>query len=127
MTSFNLFVSYSQIAVFWPTLENPFSSWTEGEVERGFTFRPGSVSFKTTTESGDYSLEVFDDSIGGSPNSECVTSVEVPFEVPENGEVEIASISDGCVISVTPGTVQLRFEELENNVVRISFLRKSSG
>lgn len=123
-SNFDLFVSYSQIAVFLPDLENPFNPWTDEQIEQGFSQRPGSVSFKTSVESGIYSLRIIDGSPDDLPDSECIATVEVPFEVPENGEVEVASITDSHVIPITAGVVQLRFEEFTDNVVRLSFLRK---
>ena len=120
------FVSYSQIAVFWPDLKNPFNPWTDEQVQLGFSQRPGRVSFKTSVESGTYSLKIIDGSLDDLPDNERIATVEVPFEVPENGEIEIALISDSCIIPVTAGAVRLRFEKFDDHVVRLSFLRKNS-
>ncbi len=123
-SSFELYVSYSQIAVFWSDLKDPLNSWTDEQVELGFSQRPGSVSFKTSAEFGSYSLEVLD----GSeilPDRERITVIDVLFEVPESGIVEVASITEGHVMSMAAGIVQLRFEEFKNNAVRLSFLRPS--
>ncbi|WP_162125711.1 competence protein ComJ [Pseudoxanthomonas wuyuanensis] len=120
---FELFVSYSQIAVFRHDLQSPFNSWTDEQVRQGFSWRPGSVSFKVLIESGTCSLEIFDEPFHEFSNKDCIRAIEVPFEVPKNGKVEIASISEGHIITISAGTVQLRFEAFDNNVIRLSFLR----
>jgi hypothetical protein len=43
---FDLYVSYSHLAVFQPGLDEPFNTWTDGQVEIGYSLRPGSVSFE---------------------------------------------------------------------------------
>jgi Competence protein J (ComJ) len=59
-----LIISHSQIAVFDPSLERPFNSWTDAHVAQGFSWRPGSVSFSTLCEWGRYDVEVIVDGDG---------------------------------------------------------------
>lgn|SRR5262245_48780633 len=109
--TFFVSVSYSQIAVFDSFLENPFNTWTEEDVARGFAWRLGSVSFRTLEEGGRHRIEVIvAESVEISPHATRV--VQVPFEVPTHGSTEIASIADGISISMPSGTYQLRFEYL---------------
>ena len=56
---FQVFVSYSQLSVFDPTLSEPVNNWTSGHVAQGFAWRPGSVSFKSLSESGTHNVEYF--------------------------------------------------------------------
>jgi hypothetical protein len=50
MAIFQVFVGYSQLSVFDPSLSEPFNNWTPGHVAQGFAWRPGSASFKTLFE-----------------------------------------------------------------------------
>jgi Competence protein J (ComJ) len=45
MAIFQVFVGYSQLSVFDPSLSEPFNNWTPGHVAQGFAWRPGSASF----------------------------------------------------------------------------------
>lgn len=123
---FELFISYSQIAVFIRNLDNPFNDWTEDEARQGFSWRPGSASFRTRQGAGKCQVEVIESSFFEFNSEDCIRAIEVPFELPRRKEVEIASISDGQVVSVSPGKFQLRFEAFEHNFIRIYFLRNGA-
>jgi hypothetical protein len=118
---FSISVSYSQIAVFWPSLEDPFNMWSDEDVGNGFSWRPGSVSFKTPEEVGEYLVQVVMSERPCPENSQ----ISVPFKVPEDGLVEIGSISDTKVVELLPGDYILRFDvfkEAENvSSVRLTF------
>jgi hypothetical protein len=107
---FRIMVSYSQIAVFDRALERPFNDWTRGHVAQGFSWRPGSVGFRTIAEGGQHLVTVRIDANEGEPSQEAVRVIDVPFEVPPGGAVEIASISDGVPLELPSGIYQLRFE-----------------
>lgn len=106
---FEIYVSYSQITVFTEALEDPFNDWSERHVDQGFSWRENSVSFKTIKEDGNISiiLRVKDEF---TPQSRSQRIIRVPFEVPENGMVEIASITDGQRIQVPSGKYSLYYE-----------------
>ena len=109
-----IYVSYSQFAVFCPELNEPFSEWTDEDVEKGFVWRPGSVSFRTTLEAGEHVIRIY--GAEGSPASHrLASSISVPFIVPESGLVELGSISDTQVISVEPGSYRLTFELINSD------------
>lgn len=112
-TTFNIDVSYSQIAVFLSSLQQPFNDWTQRHVDQGFAWRPGSVSFRTLVESGTHlvQLEVADHA--GPVDAAVVRAIEVPFEVPAGGDIEVSSISDSVPLSLPPGHYSLRCEFLE--------------
>lgn len=116
---FDIFVSYSQLAVFWPSLDEPFNAWTDQQVRDGYSWAPQSVSFKTPSESGVCTVEVVDVH-GRSPR--VAGSIEVPFDVPDDGNVEVASISDGSVINVPCGKATLRYEALGESRLRLTFI-----
>jgi hypothetical protein len=123
--NFSVFVSYSQISVFNPTLKDPFNDWSPKHVRQGFSWRAGSVSFKTLGEGGIYSVEVSTTTYLPFDTSEsAVRVIEVPFTL-EGAEVEIGSISDTKVITVGPGDYSLRFHAYAPNrdaVTHIKFL-----
>jgi|SRR6266849_3624010 len=114
-TSFPLDISHSQLAVFHSSLQQPFNMWTDAHVRQGFAWRQSSTSFRTIEEAGRHSVEVI---IGSEPvdvASEAVRIIQVPFEAPSDGLVEIASISDAVPLSLPPGTYSLRFECFGSN------------
>jgi hypothetical protein len=110
-TSFLLDVSHAQVAVFDSGLEQPFNSWTERHVKQGFSWRPGSVSFATIKEAGQH-LVIIDFASGYVDNlsSDATRIIEVPFEVPQSGAMEVASISSSTPVSLPSGSYALRFE-----------------
>jgi hypothetical protein len=126
--SFSLFVSHSQLCVFDPDMTEPFNEWSPAHVGQGFSWRRGSVSFRTLPESGMHSVEVrCGEYMVYSPFAGAVRAIEVPYAV-EDGRVEIASISERELISVQPACYSLRFiafapTEQEVAHIEIWFLR----
>lgn len=108
-TSTRLSVSYGQVAVFDSALENPFHDWTEAHFRQGFSWRPGSVSFRALDEGGQYILEIaVSETVEISP--EAIRVIETPFEVPASGSIEIASIWDSVPLNLPSGMYSLRYE-----------------
>lgn len=120
-------VSYSQIAVFNGGVDDPFSVWTDQHVAQGFAWRPESVSFKTLIDAGPTSVEVVVADHMPSPSG--LRAIAVPFECSEEGEVEVASISDSRIFVVPSGQYQLLFEtgySDEGNWCKFTFIRNGS-
>lgn len=111
--SFALDVSYSQIAVFDSSLKQPFNFWTEKHANQGFAWRVGSVSFRTIEDGGHHLVElvVASEDVELSPGA--VRIIQVPFEVPSSGSIEVASISDGFPLELPSRMYALRFEYFE--------------
>lgn len=87
-----IFVGYSQIAVFTAGLDRPFNDWEQERVDQGFAWREGSVSFATLEESSVLHCEaVVTDA--WRPHPEAERTIQVPFRITDDGSVEIASIS----------------------------------
>ncbi|MGO4622609.1 competence protein ComJ [Ensifer sp. 2YAB10] len=107
MNVVELFVTFGQLSVFNSQLNDPFNDWDEVHVSQGFAWRPGAVSFRTLLD-GDHRVEM----VMRDRESEIVSGarrvVEVPFDVA--GEIEVASISDGCSVDLERGLYQLRVE-----------------
>ena len=123
--TFTLDVSYSQIAVFGARVEAPFSDWTDRHVNQGFAWRHESVSFRTVQEGGPHEVVVAITGRVGAVSADAVRVIDVPFEVPPEGVLEIASIADSAEIAVPPGMYLLRCEFLRPQAatagVRLSF------
>lgn len=117
---FDIYVTYSQLAVFSPGFNEPFNTWTDEQVHDGYSWRPQSVSFKTPVESGTCTVEVVETHNQSSP---VAGAIEVPFDVPDDGKIEVASISDSRVVSVRAGKVTLRYEGLGENRLRLTFIQ----
>jgi hypothetical protein len=108
--NFRLCVSYAQVAVFDRSFQRPFNQWNDRHVRQGFSWRPGSAAFRTIEEEGQHHVMLMVDTDDGDPTPSAVRVMEVPFEVPASGEIEIGSTSDSFSIRIPPGVYQLRFE-----------------
>lgn len=106
---FEIFITYSQIAIFDPELEIPFNDWTQQHSEQGFSWRPGSVSFGTLVDGGEMDVEIY---IGTEKELYSATkrAIVVPFLVLDSGVIEVASISDSKIIEIPSGNYALLFE-----------------
>jgi hypothetical protein len=110
MSTFNLEVSYGQLAVFDSKLVKPFNDWSEACVAQGFSWSPGSVSFATLDGSGSILVTVSQLSSPASLGDESVTrAIAVPFTVPEHGKVEVATISASAFLQLPQGEYELTF------------------
>jgi hypothetical protein len=103
-------VSYSQLAVFDHSLKRPFNEWTSRHVAQGFSWRPGSAVFRTIEESGQHLVTVRLNAHEGEPGPGAIRVIDVPFEAPPGGAIEIGSISDSAPLELPSGIYQLRFE-----------------
>lgn len=113
-----IYVSYSQLAVFVAGLDQPFNKWTDEQVEDGCAWTPNSVSFKTPVDDGVCLVEVME----AQERTSSAKSIEVPFVVPDDGKIEVASISDGSLIEIRPGKSTLRYEVVAENSLLLTFI-----
>jgi hypothetical protein len=109
VSSFDLFVSYAQIAVFDGNLENPFNDWTEQHVHQGFAWREGSVSFKTLIEAGQTKVDFAQVQVF-FPSSSALRSISVPFVCQEGARIEIATVTESRPIQLEAGEYQIIYE-----------------
>lgn len=112
LKKFQLDISYGQISVFLSTIPQPFNDWTQAHVEQGFAWRLGSVSFATLLEAGKFTIDVLVTDNTENYSNDFIRAIEVPFVIPENEQVEIASIADSLKISVPSGKYILKYELL---------------
>lgn len=59
VASFSLEIAYGQIGVFDASLAQPFNDWTDAHVRQGFSWRSGSVSFRTLEGAGAIAVHAF--------------------------------------------------------------------
>lgn len=123
MNKFSVIVSYSQLAVFDAALTKPFNNWLNDHVAQGFSWRHGSVSFKTLTEGDQYEIDLVKTDVDIPVLPTAIRVIQVPFDVSKNGLVEVASISGGVQAELIPGEYALRFECYPNLKIRLVFVR----
>jgi len=114
--SFQIYLSYSQVCVFVNTLEQPFNDWSDRNFSQGFSWRPGSASFRTLAEDGEHKINLYiNEPIPPLPIN-CIRAFKVPFES-SDGNIEIASISDSAQLKIPPGnyTLQTEFIKYESD------------
>lgn len=105
---FELVITYGTIAVFDPSLSDPFNDWADEHITQGFSWRPESVSFRTL-DSGRSQVKVQRaDDIQLDPNTQ--RAILVPFSVGSSGLIEVASISEGQQVNIPEGKYGLLFE-----------------
>jgi len=122
---FPILVSYSQVTVFDHSLDRPFNQWTDKHVAQGFSWRPGSAAFRTIAEGGRHLVTVVVDVKENEKPSDAARIIDVPFEIPVDGSVEIGSISDSYLLEIPTGIYKLRFEcyePIDGRAARIRFL-----
>lgn len=129
VTTVVLEVSYGQLSVFASALQQPFNDWSDKHVMQGFAWRPGSVSFRSMVEAGRHSIDIDTVDNLGALRDDAVRAIEVPFEVPADGAVEVGSIGESVLLSLPTGLFLLRCEFLrhagsEGERVRLTFARR---
>jgi hypothetical protein len=127
--SFALYVSHSQVAVFDRSLERPFNFWTEGHVTQGFAWRPGSASFATLVDAGLHHVRVMTAPAQVGIPSDAIRVIQVPFDVPPSGNIDVASISDSVALRLPFQPNVLRFEYLNGTSapeIRLVFMNAAN-
>jgi hypothetical protein len=122
-------LSYGQLTVFARSLKQPFNDWTDQHVSQGFAWRPGSVSFRSMIEAGRHSIEIDVVNHASAVHPDAVRAVEVSFEIPADGAVDIGSIAETVPLSLPAGSFLLRCEFLRpagtaGERVRLTFAKK---
>ena len=132
VTALTVDVSYGQLAVFLSALQNPFNDWTQKHVDQGFVWRQGSVSFRTLIESGLHDVEVVLTEQSIPVLDDAIRVIEVPFDIPDDGDIEVSSIADAVSLSLPSGKYSLRCELLSprsdgSAQVRITFSKNQKA
>lgn len=109
--TFTLDISYAQIAVFSPDLENPFNEWTQVQVDAGYAWRSDSVSFRTYSD-GPHRVRLLVAPEFPRPHDAASRMLDVTIDVSGSCQIEVASIAESRVFSLPDGRYRLRFEYL---------------
>lgn len=129
IAKFDIFVTYSQISIFDPELDEPFNDWKPQHSAQGFSWRSESVSFGTLVDGGEMEVEVY---IGPERELQSTTerAIMVPYHVLKSGLIEVASISDSQRLQIPTGNYALLFEtgfdkENDNKLwIKFSFIKR---
>jgi hypothetical protein len=124
MTKFQVDILYSQIAVFSASLRQPFNDWSRRHVEQGFSWRKGSVSFRTAEEVVEANVEFL---INSSRNDivrlfEAIDILALPFSVSGGQGIEIGSISSSVPFDLPDGEFGLFYmpKRVDRGVLEVS-------
>ena len=105
---FSLELSWSQVSLFDANLADPFNDWTEAHLAQGFTWRPGSVSFKVPTRTGELDVSLdFIDSLRLLHDARW--AILVPFHS-WAGVIEVSTIAQSELIEIPPGRFSLLYQ-----------------
>ncbi|WP_172627023.1 competence protein ComJ [Bradyrhizobium ivorense] len=132
MTRIDFELSHGQLAVFASSLKDPYNDWTKQHHSQGFTWRPGSVSFRSMVGAGYHWVEVEVVNHAGPVQPDAVRVIEVPFEVPVDGAIEVGSIAETFPLSLPAGSFLLRCEFMppsgtdEDERVRLTFAKEDT-
>ena len=127
-TVLRIYLSYSQLCIFLRSLAEPFNSWSDRSFSQGFSWRPGSVSFRALAEEGDHKISLFINETIPELAANVVRAFKVPFET-SDGDIEISSISDSTAIEIPAGqySLQVEFLRLEAGEVPEINVRLNKG
>ena len=103
-------ILYGQVAVFSLALSGSFNDWSDVHYAQGFSWRPGSVSFRTLSYEGFLDARVVVSSAPFVASREAVRIIAVPFEVSEPGGIEVAGVAGGFRLPMAVGAYDLVFE-----------------
>ena len=84
--TFEIYVSYTQLSVFSPDVEEPFNSWYDEQVDIGYSWRPEGVSFGMD-EDGVHRVTVSVESVMPSRSDAALRTFDVTFGVTNSSEV----------------------------------------
>lgn len=131
VTTIRFEVSYGQLAVFTSSLPQPFNDWDDRHVAQGFAWRPGSVSFRTLLQAGPCEVEIDVVDHAGAVNPDAIRVMEVPFDIPADGAIEIGGITETVPLKIPAGSFLLRCEFLPTvgdnaERVRLTFASKDT-
>ena len=106
--SFDLLVSYYQIALFDRNLDDHFNDWRPEHIRQGFAWRPRSVSFGTLDILNMLIQVQLADTV--HLRSDTVRAIRVPFSVHPGARIDVAVVADKRGVHVPPGEYALTFE-----------------
>jgi len=127
-SKFKIYISYSQLCVFVSSLDQPFNDWSDRNFSQGFSWRPGSVSFRALEDAGNHDIHLYINEQISKVDTKCIRAFQVPFEASDN-EIEIGSISSSKLIQIKPGhySLQVEFYEARGDCLPVVIVRLNTG
>jgi hypothetical protein len=104
-----LYLSYSQFCVFLSSLDQPYNDWSDRNYTQGFSWRLGSVSFRTLVDEGEHKVNIYINEGEPALSSEVVRAFRVPFIIKDRN-IEVGSITDAISLELPEGDYILRVE-----------------
>jgi hypothetical protein len=110
VSEFEMSISYAFLSIFDAGMEYAFNDWTEQHTAQGFSWRPGSVSFRTMNDWGGRSvINVLDDEkVAVDPDAQ--RAIVVPFLIGPAGTFTVATIASTRKLPLPSGNYALLFE-----------------
>ena len=125
-------LSHGQLVVSSSSLEDQHIEWTDQHCSQGFTWRPGCVAFSSVTDCGWHKVEIVVANHAGPVLRDAVRVIEVPFEVPADGAIEVGSVAQAVPLSLPAGSYLLRCEFMpysgtdDDERVRLTFAKEDT-
>jgi hypothetical protein len=108
-TTLNVPIIYSILAVDDAGLHETYNAWRQQHIDQGFSWRPGSVSFRTLRDVGNQKVTVRRaNQINVRPDAQRV--ILVPFTVSPPGRIGISDLMEDQFINMPGGSYSLLFE-----------------
>jgi Competence protein J (ComJ) len=107
--TFNIPIFYAVLAVIDEGLNESYNAWRQQHIDQGFSWRPGSVSFRTLRDVGNQSVTVrrADQT---NPRPDAQRSILVPFTVSPPGRLANSDLMEDQFINMPGGSYSLLFE-----------------
>lgn len=110
LASFNVMINYGQLILYLPFVKRPGHMWAEPELEQGFAWSPGIVSFGVPEHAFVCTVEIeLTDAFNLSADAIC--GLQVPFDVTET-PVQVGSIFEYEAVDIEKGKYSLVYEVL---------------
>lgn len=110
LASLNVLINYGQLILYLPSVDRPGHLWGEPEMQQGFAWSPGIVSFGVPEHAFICTVEIeMVDAFRTSPDA--ISCLRVPFDVSET-PVQIGSIFEYEPVDIPTGAYSLMCEVL---------------
>lgn len=143
IASLNVLINYSQLILYLPSIERPGHVWGDAELDQGFAWSPGIVSFSVPEHAMVCTVEI--DTVSAfNMSADAISCVRVPFKVDESplfvgsvffyDPVDLGFGDYSLYYEVIPGSGTAKIsngtqDEIFNidYVLKVSFLEENDG
>lgn len=136
IASLNVMINYSQLIMYLPSIERPGHVWGDAELDQGFAWSPGIVSFSVPEHAMVCAVEI--EAVSSFKMSlDAISCIRIPFTVDENpvfvgsvffyDSVDIAFGEYGLFYEVIPGKGTAKINDgSQDQIVDIDYVLKIS-